>query len=51
MNMFIGDSDQWEEMLAEEARLLAEEALNSTSEVSGDGIFAEIADAFKNDEF
>jgi len=51
MNMFIGDSDQWEEMLAEESRLLAEEALNSTSEASSDGIFAEVADAFKNDEF
>ena len=51
MNMFIGDSDQWEEMLAEEARLLAEEALNSTSEASSDGIMSAVADAFRNDEF
>jgi len=51
MNMFIGNSDQWEEMLAEEARLLAEEALNSTIEASGDGILAAVEDAFKTDEF
>eukprot|EP00581_Thalassiosira_minuscula_P008067 CAMPEP_0183703840 /NCGR_PEP_ID=MMETSP0737-20130205/1419_1 /TAXON_ID=385413 /ORGANISM="Thalassiosira miniscula, Strain CCMP1093" /LENGTH=1670 /DNA_ID=CAMNT_0025930637 /DNA_START=59 /DNA_END=5071 /DNA_ORIENTATION=- len=50
MNMFIGDSEQWEEMLAEEARL-AEEALNGTIETSGEGIMASVEDALKNDEF
>lgn len=47
MNMFIGNSEQWEEMLAEEARL-AEEALNATEEAS-DSIGTIVADAFKND--
>ncbi|KAL7532147.1 hypothetical protein ACHAXR_005722, partial [Thalassiosira sp. AJA248-18] len=49
MNMFIGNSEQWEEMLAEEARL-AEEALNATEDAS-DSIVDIVADAFKNDEF
>lgn len=50
MNMFIGNSEQWEELLAEEARLAAEEALNSTED-GGGGIVAAVQDAFKNDEF
>jgi cation-transporting ATPase 13A1 len=43
MNAFLGNSEQWEEMLEEEARLAAE-ALNSTSDVV-------IDDTFKRDEF
>lgn len=51
MNMFLGDSDQWEEMLEMEAKL-AEEALNSTdAEASGEGILSAVQDSFKNDEF
>jgi hypothetical protein len=45
MKIFLGNSEQWEEMLAEEARLAAE-ALNITSEENLD-----IADAFVRDEF
>merc|ERR1711937_500566 len=51
MNMFLGDSDQWEEMLEMEAKL-AEEALNSTgAEASDEGILTAVQDSFKNDEF
>lgn len=51
MHVFIGNSDQWEEMLAEEARL-AEEALNATeAAVGADGIAAVIEDVLINDEF
>lgn len=48
MNMFIGNNEQWEEMLEEEARLLAEEALNGTAKASGDGIVAAVEEAFKD---
>ena len=48
MHMFIGNSDQWEEMLAEEARLAAEEASGAET---GDGILAVVENAITNDEF
>lgn len=49
MQMFLGNSEQWEEMLAEEARLAAE-AMNSTSEEIVDMVES-VVDAIKNDEF
>merc|ERR1711966_43871 len=48
MHMFIGNSDKWEEMLAEEARLAAEEASGAET---GDGILAVVENAITNDEF
>jgi len=52
MNIFIGNSDVWDELLEEEARLAAD-ALNATEEIvsGGEGILAAVEDAFKNDEF
>jgi len=47
MNMFLGNSDQWEEMLLEEARLAAE-ALNETTTES---VVETVAEAVINDEF
>ena len=50
MNMFLGNSEMFEEMLAEEERLAAEALLNATEE-SGESIVESVADAFKTDEF
>ena len=51
MNMFLGNTEQWEELLEEEARLAAE-ALNSTAdEAIGESIVSVVEDAFKSDEF
>ena len=53
MNIFLGNSEQWEELLEEEARL-AEEALNATDDLLGGGndtVLAAVDEAFKNDEF
>jgi len=51
MNMFLGNTEQWEELLEEEARLAAE-ALNSTAdEAIGESIVSAVEDAFKSDEF
>mmetsp|Transcript_11549 Transcript_11549/g.25318 ORF Transcript_11549/g.25318 Transcript_11549/m.25318 type:complete len:1715 (-) Transcript_11549:74-5218(-) len=51
MNMFLGNSEQWEEMLEEEARLAEEALLNSTDAVSGESIVAAVEDAFQSGEF
>lgn len=46
MNMFVGNSEMWEEMLAEEARL-AEEALNATTaDAIVDAISTPLSDEF-----
>ncbi len=50
MNVFLGNNEQWEEMLAEEARLAAE-ALNNTFEENVDVLDVDIVDAFKREEF
>ncbi|KAL9188926.1 hypothetical protein ACHAXT_011416 [Thalassiosira profunda] len=52
MNIFLGNSEQWEELLEEEARL-AEEALNATEDllVGNDTVLAAVDEALKNDEF
>merc|ERR1719296_556865 len=51
MNMFLGNTEQWEELLEEEARLAAE-ALNSTAdEAIGESIVSVVEDALKSDEF
>merc|ERR1712029_933531 len=48
MSIFLGNSEQWEELLEEEARLAAE-ALNGTEAGDGDGLVAtSVDDAFKN---
>ena len=47
MNMFLGNSDQWEEMLLEEARLAAE-ALNETAT---DSVVETVVEVVINDEF
>lgn len=50
MNMFLGNSEQWEEMLAEEARL-AEEALMNSTDANAESMASVAADVFKTDEF
>ena len=64
MKVFLGNDEQWEELLAEEARLAAAEAMNDTmTEVDGgvadvaaalmDNVIAGVTgdDAFISDEF
>lgn len=51
MNLFVGNSEQWEELLAEEERLAEEALLNATEDAGGDGLLAAVDDAFKTDEF
>ncbi len=50
MNVFLGNNEQWEEMLAEEARL-ATEALNNTYEENVDTVDFDIVEAFNREEF
>ena len=53
MNMFLGDSDQWEELIAEEERLLAEEARNASEALAGsiNGSVAAAVGGALSDEF
>jgi cation-transporting ATPase 13A1 len=52
MNMFLGNSEQWEQMLAEEEARLAAEALNnSTIAEEIVDVVANVLDDFKTDEF
>lgn len=51
MNMFLGNSEQWEQMLAEEARLAAEALENSTIAEETVDVVATVVDDYKIDEF
>jgi hypothetical protein len=51
MNMFLGNSEQWEQMLAEEERLAAEALNNSTIAEEIVDVVATVLDDYKTDEF
>lgn len=51
MNMFLGNSEQWEDLLEEEARLAEEALLNGTDVTSGESVVAAVEDVFQSDEF
>jgi len=50
MNMFLGNSEMFEEMLAEEERLAAEALANATEE-AGESIVEAVQDVITGDEF
>ena len=50
-SMLLGNSEQWEQMLAEEARLAAEALNKRTTNEEVVDIVATVVDAYKSDKF
>ena len=51
MNMFLGNDEMFQEMLAEEERMTAEALANSTAEEAGESVMSAVQDAIMGDEF